>query len=102
MCSGSLGVSISTGHSELLNSVVAPISNAATFFGYAEDDWRFNYVHNMVIQPDGKIVVVGHCPIDPDGDHYSDDQDLLVFRLNTGGGLDRGFSSGGVFTFDGG
>ena len=76
--------------------------NCSTFFGYAEDDGRFNYVHNMVIQPDGKIVVVGHCPIDRDGDKYSDDQDLLVFRLNTGGGLDEGFSSGGVFTFDGG
>jgi uncharacterized delta-60 repeat protein/uncharacterized repeat protein (TIGR02543 family) len=76
--------------------------NCSTFFGYAEDDGRFNYVHNMVIQPDGKIVVVGHCPIDRDGDSYSDEQDLLVFRLSTGGVLDTGFSSGGVFTFDGG
>ena len=76
--------------------------HCSTFFGYAEDDWRFNYVHNMVIQPDGKIVVVGNCPIDRDGDNYSDDQDLLVFRLNTGGGLDTGFAGGGVFTFDGG
>ena len=74
--------------------------NCSTFYGYEPDDWRFNYSHGMVIQPDGKIVVVGNCPIDRDGDNYSDDQDLLVFRMTTGGDLDTSFGDNGVFTFN--
>jgi uncharacterized delta-60 repeat protein len=74
--------------------------NCSTFYGYESNDWRFNYSHGMVIQPDGKIVVVGNCPIDRNGDNYSDDQDLLVFRMTTGGELDTIFGDNGVFTFN--
>jgi len=74
--------------------------NCSAFNGYAEDDWRFNYSHNMVIQRDNKIIIVGNCPIDRDGDTYSDDQDLFVYRLTAAGAMDTTFGNQGVFLFD--
>ena len=49
---------------------------------------------DMIIQPDGKIVVVGAAAIE------TSDSQLVVARFNQDGTLDSTFASSGLFTFD--
>jgi hypothetical protein len=48
-----------------------------------------------VLQPDGKVVVGGHAP------DTSNQDELMVARLDAGGGLDAGFGAGGVVQWSG-
>jgi uncharacterized delta-60 repeat protein len=50
----------------------------------------------VLIQPDGKIVVVGTTATVADGS----DADIVVVRYNDDGTLDGGFGSGGIVTTD--
>jgi uncharacterized delta-60 repeat protein len=70
------------------------------FFDY--DPWGggFSFVFDMVIQPDGKILITGHCPIDHTGDGFPEEMDLLVLRYTSAGAYDTTFGSGGAFVFD--
>ena len=54
-------------------------------------DWsgNFNEAVDVALQPDGKAVVVG-----------TDNNDLAIARLSTGGVLDGSFGSGGMRTID--
>lgn len=52
-----------------------------------------DFASDVVIQPDGKIVVVGHST-------PSSDPDILAFRLLPDGGFDLGFGTNGVVLFD--
>nr|WP_269820052.1 hypothetical protein [Azotobacter chroococcum] len=56
-----------------------------------------DYVHGLVVQPDGKILLAGFS-FNPGNGTY----DFSVSRLNADGTLDAGFGSGGTVTFDGG
>ena len=49
----------------------------------------------MVVQPDGKPVVVGY-----QSDSYPDGNDFLVMRYNTNGTLDTSFSGDGIQVTD--
>lgn len=53
----------------------------------------------MAIQPDGKIVLSGTLP-DYSSSHSV--ENLIVMRLNPGGGFDSAFGSDGVATIAGG
>jgi len=72
------------------------------FFDYDEQGGGFSAVFDVVIQPDGKILVAGHCPIDHDGDGFPEEMDLLVLRYTSAGAYDTPFGSGGAFVFDDG
>lgn len=50
-----------------------------------------NYAHKLLVQSDGKIVVVGSRVKNPDAD-------FMMVRLNANGALDTGFGSGGIVT----
>ncbi len=63
------------------------------FFSSAEGLWE--WAKAVLLQPDGKIVVVGS--------RYNNvDQDILLLRFNNNGTLDTGFGSGGTVIFDSG
>ena len=70
------------------------------FFDYDEQGGGFSSVFDVVIQPDGKILVTGHCPIDHTGDGFPEEMDLLVLRYTSTGAYDTTFGSGGAFVFD--
>ena len=70
------------------------------FFDYDEQGGGFSSVFDAVIQPDGKILVTGHCPIDHTGDGFPEEMDLLVLRYTSAGAYDTTFGSGGAFVFD--
>ena len=52
---------------------------------------REDHTHGMAIQPDGKIVVVGHT-------HSENDLDFAVVRYDADGSLDTSFGDGGMVT----
>ena len=56
-----------------------------------------DHVANMTLQPDGKIVMVGHTTF-PFGQFQH--SDLAVMRFNSDGSLDSTFNGGGKFTFN--
>ena len=80
----------------------ANVFDYPTFFGSDPDGAGWCSVHDVVIQPDGKILVLGNIPFDHTGDHFSDEQDLLVLRLDSAGAYDPMFGDRGAFVFDGG
>ena len=55
----------------------------------------FDQTANLVLQPDGKVVVAGSAFVD-------DNNDLVVIRLNGDGTPDPGFGDGGVLEVDSG
>jgi uncharacterized delta-60 repeat protein len=60
------------------------------------DQAQFDEIKDIVIQPDGKIVAVGHSGFlnTPDGDRL----DVMVARYNIDGSLDAVFGNGGIVT----
>ncbi|HEX8370596.1 MAG TPA: FG-GAP-like repeat-containing protein, partial [Pyrinomonadaceae bacterium] len=52
-----------------------------------------NYADDIVIQPDGKILVAGSAWDIPTGD------DFVILRFNADGSLDSSFADGGVFRY---
>ncbi|MHB9096617.1 MAG: delta-60 repeat domain-containing protein [Syntrophales bacterium] len=50
----------------------------------------------VALQPDGRILVTGYATV-----KGSPKRDVIVLRLNTDGGLDTTFGSGGVFIYNG-
>jgi uncharacterized delta-60 repeat protein len=70
------------------------------FFNYDPQGGGFSSVFDLVIQPDGKILIAGHCPIDHDGDLFPEEQDLLVLRYTSTGAYDTTFGSSGAFVYD--
>ena len=52
--------------------------------------------HDVIVQPDGKIVVAGHVSLDDDDDFA----DFLVARYNADGTLDPSFGDGGQTSTD--
>ena len=64
--------------------------SGATTFGRPGD--LYDYAWGLAIQPDGKILLAGATS-------NGADNDALILRYLADGTLDRGFASGGVFTF---
>ncbi len=58
----------------------------------------FEEAHDVVLQPDGKIVAVGY--VNPSGGSSAPVYDFAVLRYNANGSLDGTFGSGGVTTTD--
>lgn len=56
----------------------------------------YQYINpvRMLLQPDGKILVVGNCARD------KGNQDMFVVRLNSNGSIDSSFANAGVGRFD--
>ncbi|MDH5341042.1 MAG: delta-60 repeat domain-containing protein, partial [Rubrivivax sp.] len=54
----------------------------------------------VLVQPDGKLLVVGFATTAFDPKAGTDDSAFAVVRLNAGGSLDTGFGSGGRATVD--
>jgi uncharacterized delta-60 repeat protein len=71
-------------------------------FGYRDDPINSGNARNVAIQQDGKILMVGSCPMDHNGDFLSDNMDVFLARYTSAGNLDMEFGVGGVATFDGG
>lgn len=59
------------------------------------DNGNQDWGHDVVTQPDNKIIVVGHSD-------NGTDRDLILLRYNANGSLDTSFGSGGVARYDGG
>ena len=52
-----------------------------------------NFAEDIVVQPDGKILVAGAAWIIPNGN------DFVILRFNTDGTLDSSFAEGGIFRY---
>ncbi|HEY0068086.1 MAG TPA: T9SS type A sorting domain-containing protein [Flavisolibacter sp.] len=56
---------------------------------------RSEEIHDMVLQPDGKILAAGYTDYG-----YATDHDFMVVRYNTNGTLDGSFGTGGIRIID--
>lgn len=65
--------------------------NFVTVFNSQPELGNHNYAEDIVIQPDGKILVAGSAWVIPNGD------DFVILRFNANGQLDSTFANGGIF-----
>jgi uncharacterized delta-60 repeat protein len=76
--------------------------NYKDFFGFLDDPLRSSSVRGVTLRSDGSILMVGSCPVDHNGDTFSDDMDIFLARFTVNGAIDTSFGAGGAVTFDGG
>jgi uncharacterized delta-60 repeat protein len=76
--------------------------NYKDFFGFLDDPLRSSSVRGVALRSDGSILMVGSCPVDHNGDTFSDDMDIFLARFTVNGAIDTSFGAGGAVTFDGG
>ncbi|HLM02277.1 MAG TPA: FG-GAP-like repeat-containing protein [Pyrinomonadaceae bacterium] len=90
------------GHSDIAVARYNPNGSLDTSF---DGDGKFVYDSNqgdrseasddVVVQPDGKILVVGRSHLIQETNPFVAHRDMLVFRLNVNGSFDGSFGSGG-------
>jgi uncharacterized delta-60 repeat protein len=81
-------------HSRTTGLSVALPGSGGACVGYTPVAGRQNYVNDIVVQPDGKIVLVGYSF------NLANKKVGAVMRLNPDGTRDTGFATNGQATFD--